>query len=345
MSGSLGRFGRLALFLLGLGSLLQVGRAAEAEQMKLADRVVAIVNNEIVTDFEFRQALLADEKYQSLLASSASIERARALARRRRYVLEKLVQRRLLVSEAKRLGIVADQEAIERQIEKARKRAGASSEEDFKRLLRKEGLTLETFKALLAEEYLAQTVLDANVRSGIEVTDAQILRYYEAHKAQLRPAESASFAQILFRVKDFSDAEAVESARRRAQEALKSIRNGKSFEEVCVSIKNAVTSCSGLGFLRRGEMLPEVADAVFALQPGQVSGVVKSSMGFHIFKLLDKEGRGHLGSRLKERIRQMLYAEEFEKRYDEFISRLKAKSYIKTMLNAPGPVSEEDQHR
>ena len=116
---------------------------------------------------------------------------------------------------------------------------------------------------------------------------------------------------------------------------MERLQSGEPFDKVCESADGALTSCEGLGFLSKDEMFPSLAKVAFTLKTGAVSGVIGSPMGFHIIRLLERQGGGfEISPELKREIREKLYMREFERRYDAFIKELKAKSYIKIMLNA-----------
>lgn len=310
--------------------------AEQPAQRQLADRIVAIANDQVVTKHQLEQALSADRDYLSLMQQIPSSERAEKLKKRKREMLDLLIDRRLMVSEAKRIGLKPDEALIQKRIDRTMERFGIETTEEFDQVLAREGFTLPVLRALYVDEYMEQAVLDARVRAMIDVSDAQIVAYTEDNKGLLASAEQVNFAQILFKVADPDDELSVAAAKSDAEQALERLQLGEPFDNVCQSADNAHRGCDGLGFLSKDEMFSSLAEVAFELETGDVSGIIKSPMGFHIVRLLERRGGGfEITPELKRKIRETLYVRDFEKRYDALIKELRAKSYIKIMLNAP----------
>ncbi len=310
--------------------------AEQPAQRQLADRIVAIANDQVVTKHQLEQALSADRDYLSLMQQIPSSERAEKLKKRKREMLDLLIDRRLMVSEAKRIGLKPDEALIQKRIDRTMERFGIETTEEFDQVLAREGFTLPVLKALYVDEYMEQAVLDARVRAMIDVSDAQIVAYTEENKGLLASAEQVNFAQILFKVADPDDELSVAAAKSDAERVLERLQLGEPFDKVCQSADNALRGCDGLGFLSKDEMFPSLAEVAFQLETGDVSGIITSPMGFHIVRLLERRGGGfEISPELKRKIRETLYVRDFEKRYDALIKELRAKSYIKIMLNAP----------
>ena len=331
---------RLSLLLAMLVAALaafQGGLLAEqAQERQLVDGIVAIANDQVVTERQLNDALSADTAYLALMKQDPSDERAEQIEKRKQEALDLLIDRRLIVSEAIRIGVKPDEAMIQKRIDRAMGRFGITTPEQFEEALTREGFTLPLLKALYTDEYLEQVVVESKVRSTIEVSDAQIVAYAEENKGVLSSPERVNFAQILFKVEDFGDEAMTAAAKARAEQVLKRLQSGEPFDKVCESADDAVRSCDGLGFLRKDEMFSSVAQVAFELEIGAVSGAIESPMGFHVIKLLEKQATGFdMSPDLKQKIRETLYASEFEKRYAAFVKELRARSYIKIVLNAP----------
>lgn len=328
----------LSAVLVAALATFQGGLLAEqpAPQRQLVDAIVAIANDQVVTENQLNGALSADPAYLSLMKQDPSDERAEQIEKRKQDVLDLLIDRRLMVSEAIRIGVKPDEAIIQKRIDRTMTRFGIATSEQFEEALAREGFTLPLLKALYTDEYMEQAVIDSKVRSTIEVSDAQIVAYAEENRDVLSSPERVNFAQILFKVEDFGDDAITATAKARAEQVLKRLQSGEPFDKVCQSADDAARSCDGLGFLRKDEMFPSVSQVAFELGIGDVSGVIESPMGFHVIRLLEKQTPGFdMNPDLKQKIRETLYASEFEKRYGAFVKELRATSYIKIVLNAP----------
>jgi len=323
-------------FVVAFALLQDLPLAEQPARRQLVDGIVAIANDQVVTKHQLEQSLSADREYLSLERQIPSSERAERLRKRKQEILDLLIDRRLIVSEGMRIGVEPDEALIQKQIDQTMQRFGIEATEEFEQILVREGLTLPLLRALYTDEYIEQAVLDARVRTTIDISQAQIVSYAEENKDVLSSPKRVNFAQILFKVTDSGDEPRVAAAEADAERVLERLQSGEPFDKVCESADNALRSCDGLGFLSKDETFPSLAKVAFELKVGDVSGVIRSPMGFHIIRLLERKGGGfEISPELKRKIRETLYVREFKKRYDALVKELRAKSYIKVMLNAP----------
>jgi len=334
------RSSRLLLFLLVFAMALSLSKgiplAEQTSKRRLVDRIVALANDQAVTENQLKQALSTDREYLALIEQASGSERTEKLRKRKREMLDLLLDRCLMVSEGIRIGVAPDDSFIQKRIDRTMERFGIETVEALEEVLAREGFTLPLLKALYVDEYIEQAVLDARVRAMIEISEAQILAYAEENESDLASPELANFAQILLRVTDFDDEAGVVAAKARAEQILERVQSGEPFDKVCESANNALKSCEGMGFRGEDEMFPSLSKAILGLSIGQVSGVIKSPMGFHIIQLLERKGGdAEMTPELKRKIKEILYMRAYRKRYDIFVKELRAKSYMKIMLNAP----------
>ena len=165
----------------------------------------------------------------------------------------------------------------------------------------------------------------------VTVTDADLKKYYEAHKASYREPEKVSVAYLLFEPKDYTDRvkvsekevkkyyetfqeayqvperirarhilfkvppnakkEEVEKIKKEAEKVLKLAKSGKDFAKLAEKYSQGPTAKKGgdLGYFTRGMMVKPFEKAAFSLKKGEISGLVRTSFGFHIIKLEDKQ--------------------------------------------------------
>ncbi len=126
-----------------------------------------------------------------------------------------------------------------------------------------------------------------NVGKKITIDDASIEKYYQDNNAEFSTPEQRSARHILFKADDSSPADIHESQQKRAQEILELAQNGSDFSELAKQYSEGPTKERGgnLGLFSRGQMVKPFDDAVFSLNAGELSDVVKTSFGYHIIKL------------------------------------------------------------
>lgn len=140
-------------------------------------------------------------------------------------------------------------------------------------------------------------VLDyGKAEAGVQITEADLRDYYDQHRDQYRQPEQAKVSHILIKTPlpgpdGKVDQKGVAEAEQRADDLLKQIKNGGNFEDLAKKYSEDPGSAKNggsLGWISRGQTVPEFEKVAFSLPKGQISGVVKSSYGFHIIRVDDK---------------------------------------------------------
>lgn len=193
----------------------------------------------------------------------------------RRRALEEQIERHLLVQAARARNIRVGDEEVDRALERLRKEYPA---EQFEPVLRSEGLELEEMRERLRETMLVQRLLVEEVVARVAVTDEEIEAWLEEHGDELEEPEQVRAAQIVVRTEE----EAV-----RIRERL---LEGDSFDELARAESLSPDGKNGgdLGFFGRDDMPPPFGEVCFALEPGEISEVVSSPYGFHVFQLIER---------------------------------------------------------
>jgi len=193
-----------------------------------------------------------------------------------RALLDPLVDRVLLVGRAKVAGMTVSDAEVQRAMDALTDSASASGQTLAERLAQDgqtpEGLAEETRDRLLAEKWVAEQT------RGERPSAAEARAYFETHRSEFDTPEQAHALQILVTTAE------------EAKSLLDQIRKGASFEDLAKSHGRSPDARKGgdLGWFARGTMPKVFDEACFSLKPGQVSGVVQSSYGYHLFKLLGR---------------------------------------------------------
>jgi len=264
-------------------------RSAQAAQPRVlaVDRVVAIVNDEAITQHEVddaRRVVLTQMKQQNVQPPAPDVLE--------KQVLERLITERSLLQFAKETGLRVDDTQIERAIQRIAQDNKLSTE-DFKKALAAEKITYAKYRDDIRSELVVQRLREREIESRLTVSDAEVDHYLATIKAQNAGDSEFQLAHILVLVPEQASADQIEARRRRAEEALRQIRSGGEFGQVAAGFSDASDALRGgnLGW-RAGARLPTVfADQVRNMNPGEVSPVLRSASGFHIVKLIDKRGK------------------------------------------------------
>ena len=193
-----------------------------------------------------------------------------------RALLDSLVDRTLLVGRARLAGMTVSESEVQRAMDALAESARTSGQTLAERLAQDgqtpESLAEETRDRLLAEKWVAEQT------RGERPSAAEARAFFESHRSEFDTPEQAHALQILVATAE------------EAKSLLDQIRKGASFEDLAKAHGRSPDARKGgdLGWFARGTMPKPFDDACFSLKPGQVSGVVQSSYGYHLFKLLAK---------------------------------------------------------
>ncbi len=314
-------------------SLLVWARVAAAGQGVLLDKVVAVVNDEVITLSELQK----EEKplVRRIREELEGEAQASQMQITQRQVLRALILRRLQLQEAEKEGIVVDKTEIDTTVEMIKERNGFASEEELVGALAKDDLTLDEFKSKIQEQMVVDRLLARHVRTRIVVSEEEITKYYQAHMDQFDQDPSVRLRHVLIRLPDEPSPEEVTQARTRSWEALAKLRNGAKFEEVAAQYSDGPTAQAGgdLGVIRKGELDPALERAAFALEPGMVSDVIQTAAGLNIIRVEERTTGDVPIDAIRARVRQRLFQEKMQKRMEAYFTELTKKAYIDVRLD------------
>lgn len=311
-------------------SILLVLTFWASAQAVVIERVVAVVNEEVITLSELQEESLPF--IRRLVREEEDVGRVAPVERR---LLEELISRRLQLQEAKKGGIAVTPAEVTAAMEGIKKKSGIASEEAFKAALAQENLTLAKFRKSLEEQLVLDRLVTKEVRSKVVVSEVEVKDYYRDHEDRYRLLPEVRVRHILVNVPPAASEQEVAWARARAEEALVRLQSGQGFAEVARQYSQGPTAQEGgdLGYLKKGEMAPELEREAFALEIGALSGILRSSAGFNIFKVDDKrmDPRRPL-EEVREDIKERLLEEKAGLRFEEWIKGLREKAYIEVKL-------------
>jgi len=275
---------RLALFAL----LLAASAGAAAQRALLVDRIVAIVNKEVITLSELSDAVAAAERE---LRRRGTAPPGRAVLERQ--MLERLILDKAQAQMARDTGIRVDELQLDRAVQRIAEGNNMTLAE-FRVALERDSVPFDDFRQDVRNQIMLTRLREREVDDKIQVSDSEIDLFLEAMKAA--PAERTEYnlAHILVRVPEQASPEQVEAARRRIERAAAEARGGGDFAQIAATYSNAPEALQGGGLgWRAHDRLPELfANALESMKPGDLSPVLRSPAGFHLLKVLDRRVAG-----------------------------------------------------
>ena len=138
---------------------------------------------------------------------------------------------------------------------------------------------------------LVRTLVDKQVSPKIEVTEDEVAEFYEENKERFSTPEQVHARHIIFAADERATADQIIAARKNADEALERALAGEDFAELAKELSEGPSAPNGgdLGFFAYNQMVAPFAEAAFALDAGQISGVVRTDFGFHVIKVEEKK--------------------------------------------------------
>jgi peptidyl-prolyl cis-trans isomerase C len=273
-------------------------------------RVVATVNGDPITLAEFQERLArAGFKPDKEVEPQVKEE-----------LLNRLVERKMLLREAQRRRIKIGLPDINKRIDSFR----ADQGQEVKGVLAGQGIDFEKWKNDVWEDLMIERLLAHDVNNKVAVSGAEIRKYYQNNPQQFERSEQVRVRQI------------VVSSEAEAQQVLEQLQDTPDFAAIARERSTAPEAVLGgdLGYFSRGDM-PAEFNVVFTLPKGGVSGVVKSPYGFHVFKLENKRPAGLLGlEEASPSIREKLTHEKQDRRYQQWFKELRSRTKFEVNYQA-----------
>jgi len=284
----------------------------------LHDRIVAVVNTEVITLSELEEEV-GDVKAQNRQRYSGA-----ELAQRLRQIdymgLNRMIERKLQVQIAKRRGIKVTEEEVKDAIVRLRRLGETPDENDPKEL------------AMIRDQLTALHLINQQVRSSLLVSDVEILRFYQQHRDRFMLPPEVRISQILIALDPGSELLAV---REKAQEVYALVKKGERFEELAAKYSDGPEGRRGgnLGYIRQGDMLPQIQKAIEQAPLGSVTEPIASSIGMHIIRVDDRKPSDFRPfEEVKEDVRNLVFQLKSEEAYIVWIKEQKDKNYIEIRL-------------
>ncbi|HMA67038.1 MAG TPA: peptidylprolyl isomerase [Desulfosalsimonadaceae bacterium] len=310
----------LAVFLLA-APVPEPATAAET-----VDRIVAIVNNDIIRLQELR------EKFQPIAEkirdqNYSSEKEKELLYKNREKVLNHLIDQTLADQVIEKRGISVSEAEIDEAIERV-KSANYYTEQDLRRSLRLNDMSMVDYRQNVRRQILQGRLVNREVKSSIIITEEDIKEYYDNHPEKYQGNPEYRLKNIF---KPCRDPASCKKMRQEMEEALAALEQGGAFEAVARDYSESGNAEKGgdLGTFSLEDLQKKIRSAVRKLAPGEFSGIVETRQGLHIFYLAEiVESEGKPLESVSGKIRRRLYEQAVDKKYQEWISNLREDAHI-----------------
>lgn len=308
-----------------LFSLLLFSSFAFAE---VIDRIVAVVNNEIVTLSDLRS--FSGKLEKSGLVDDLLLfgQKPESLKGNQKAQLDYLMNERILDSEIKRLNLAVTIERVEQEIRDIAKKNGVSRNE-LMTAIKSQGMSPSDYQAFIKTRIERQSLIEQEITSKIRVSDEDVqAQYSQGTGGSEALAFEYTLAHIFFNPKKGGAGATTE----RAEAALKKLKEGAPFEAVAEQSSEDPNFSNGgvLGTFRSGEFNSELEKAVQNLNAGSYTGIVTAKDGLHIFKVVGKKmTTDPKFEKEKEKIRAQLFEKAFQKHFKNWLDNKRDESFVR----------------
>ncbi len=262
------------------------------------DRIVAVVNSEVITAQQLRARV--EQAERQLRRQGVQLPPADVLERQ---LLERLIVENAQLQLARETSLRVDDATLTRAIERiaSNNRLGV---DELRATLERDGVSWSRFRDEIRTEILLTRLREREIDSRIVVTDAEIDNFL-ANNPDAFSGEEFEVAHILLRAPEGATPAQIDALRARAESVLARLRSGEDFARVAAEVSDAPDGISGgsLGWRSRDRLPALFADAVRDMRPGDTSPLLRSAAGLHIVRLVDKRGGGAAAAQQLEQTR------------------------------------------
>jgi len=297
---------------------------------EIVDRIVAIVNNEVISLYELNQT--AKPYFERIKSSRYPVDVEKKLMFEvRQKIIKELIDQKLTDQELERLKISVSDKEIENAIERL-KESRFITDEQLRELLAKEGLTYEQYREQTKKQIQRAKLVNLEVRSKIVITEEDIKAYYDSHKADYVGEKKFHLRNIHVRVPSYAIGDERQTALKTLQSVRLELESGKSFDTVVKEYTASASMVDGgdLGFFKLDDLAPRLQELLKDMKAGDSTPVLEMEFGFQIVYVEEiAESGGKSLEEVKTDIQSKLYDQIVDKKYNSWLQALRDRSHIK----------------
>ncbi len=292
-------------------------------QAEVVERILAVVNDEIVTeqDLEIVMAPVVAQ-YRTMYTGAEYDEKVKEA---RQEFLSKVMDDKLILGEAKRKLVIVKDEEVDEMMTEVRNKF--PTREAFLSAIGEQNLTEKKLWNRFRDQLMTQKFVNYEVKSKVSVSPGEVNDYYKANEQDFKQGDQVHLQHILVR----SSTRSEEEAKTLADELMMQLTAGKPFDEIAKASSEGAEAAEGgeMGWVEKGQLMGEIDEKVFSLQPGQLTGPIKSALGFHIFKLVERKDVSVKPiADVRPQIQDILFKQKLRDRLESWMQTLKKNAYI-----------------
>ncbi len=294
------------------------------------DEAVAVVNGQPIDRQLYEQQIEAQLQQAQMQGMEIGEQERQMLEDQ---ILEQLINRELLLQHGQELGIAPSDQEVQQQMEQIR--GQFPDQESFEQALAQQNLTEQDLVDDISQQLVLQALFEEEIAGDIAVEEEDLREFYEENPEFFETEDEIRASHILLQ-SDPEDEEAHDAAREEIEDILRQLEEEDAdFADLAREHSEDGTAEEGgdLGYFGRGQMIPEFEEAAFALEIGEISGVVESQFGFHIIRKTDEREAGTQEfEEVRGQIEQFLAQQQEQQAVESYIDELRQDAEIEILM-------------
>jgi peptidyl-prolyl cis-trans isomerase SurA len=314
------------------GALFLGGATARAQATKgtVVEEIVARVNNSIITlsDYQKAAAGLRQEAAQDC-QNCSPMQIQGEVDKKQKDLLRDMIDQQLLIERAKDMDISVETDLVKR-LDEVRKQNNLNTLEELEKAVESQGIVWEDYKTQLRNQLLTQEVIRREVGGRMNIGSDEIKKYYDAHKDDFNRKEQVELQELFLSTENKSPEE-IEAVRTRAQDFHNRLVKGEDFDQLVKRYSEGSTAQQegDLGAFERGQLSPQLEEAVFPLDKNQFTDVIQTKTGFEILRVRDHYQAGLQPlEKVENEISNVLYRQKMDPAMRDYLGMLREESYV-----------------
>ena len=321
--------GLFILFLLLV--LVTIGLLRSPASAEIRNRVVAIVNDQLVTLYELNIKI---KEMTGLGPEEIKTKSEKDFLQTRRDVLDILINEKIAQGKIKELEITVSPEEVDKSIEKI-KQENQLTQEDLLAKLKERGLSLEAYKENVKNELERVRLINYEVKSKIIIREEDVRKYYDEHKDDFSSQGKVRLSIIYLKQEDPASRSEADALKKKGEMILQKIKDGEDFGQLAKKYSQGPGASEGgdLGLFKETDLNEEMSKTVKNLPAGGVSPLIITPNGIRIMKVTEKDSGGVKSfEQAQDAIRSILYRKELDAKYTAWVNELRKKAYTKIIF-------------
>ena len=297
--------------------LVVMGATISLAKQPLKDTIIAVVNNDVIT-LKDLSLYIASIRGQLKIENKSPQEIQEIMVEYEDKGINKLIEDKLILTAADDKGLTIRDEVVDKRIKEIRSKY--EKEDQFLEALNLQGMTISDLRKKLSNQLKAKYIVDIEVREKIFVNPQDVTKYYNDHKEEFERKTQFNLQSIYI-----NDDIGRQEANNLIAQARAKLLAGEDFDK----INKEFSQTPSIGIIEQGQMVPAVETKITGLKVGEVSDPVEVDGGVYVFKLIGiSPGRQQPMNEVKEQIYNKLFDQQFETKFNDWVSKLRKKAYV-----------------